>query len=457
MKLALAVTTMPNFPLPNSLLKVFKRLESKGFQVYLVGGCVRDYLRGKTPTDYDLTSDATPEEIITTFADYTVIKTGIRHGTVTIIIDSHLVEITTHRIEGPYSDSRHPDSVDYSRRIEDDLARRDFTINAMAYHPATGIIDPYGGKNDLKSGLIRCVGNPTIRFKEDALRILRGLRFQSVLGFKIEKDTFRAMQTASAKLQKISEERIAKEMTGLLCGENVKATLIQGIGIIGEFIPELLLTINFDQKNPYHCHDLLTHLAITVASIKAESHLRWTMLLHDLGKPSTFLIDSDGVGHFYGHAKKSVELANLILNRLKFPKEMLKHILLLIKYHDTPIEADEKIVKRWLNRLGEKRFRDLLEVKKADCLAQDQQYRYRLDAIKEVEILIDSILKEAACFSLKNLAVDGNDLIHLGLKPGPEIGQTLNHLLEMVIDQKIKNTKTSLLKHVKKENPKNVN
>ena len=244
------------FNLPDYLIKIFHRLESKGFKVYLVGGCVRDFLRGKIPMDFDLTSDATPEEIIEIFVDYPVIETGIRHGTVTIIANSHPIEITTHRTEGSYSDSRHPDCVHYSKKVEDDLSRRDFTINALAYHPEKGIIDPYGGRDDLENHIIRSVGNPKIRFKEDALRILRGLRFQSVLGFKIEENTFKSMKAASPGLKKISVERIAKEMNGLLCGDNVKETLIQGITIIGEFIPELLSTIDFDQKNPHHCHDL---------------------------------------------------------------------------------------------------------------------------------------------------------------------------------------------------------
>ncbi len=444
--------------LPDYLIKIFDRLESNGFKAYLVGGCVRDSLLGKKAIDFDLSSGASPEEIIGIFNDYSVIKTGIDHGTVTIIADSHPIEITTHRIEGPYSDSRRPDSVSYSTKIDDDLGRRDFTINAIAYHPQTKmIIDPYGGQADLGKQIIRAVGDPQVRFNEDALRILRGLRFQSVLGFDIEETTFKAMKDASAKLKKISVERIAKEMNALLCGKNVQETLIQGIGIIGVFIPELMPTIAFDQKNPYHCHDLLTHIAITVAAVKACINLRWTMVLHDLGKPSTFSIDEKGIGHFYGHSQKSVEMAQVVLNRLKLPKERIKTILLLIKYHDTPIEASQKSIKRWLNRLGQSTFCDLLEVKKADCLGQDPHFHWRLEQLANLQALVDQVLKEDACFSLKDLAINGHDLIKVGLRPGPKIGQMLKHLLELVIDQKITNDKNTLLAYVRKEISQNVN
>lgn len=435
--------------LPQAVLTVFERLEAGGYRGYLVGGCVRDFLLAKIPVDFDMTTDATPEEIKACFSDDRVIETGIRHGTVTVILAGHAIEITTHRLEGDYSDCRHPDQVIFTRKLEEDLSRRDFTMNALAYHPQQGLIDRFGGVADIRAKRIRCVGDPQKRMNEDALRILRALRFAAVLGFELEAETQRAVREKCRQLQDISAERIAAEMIKLLCGKNVKAVLLEQTEVLGVVIPELLPAENFDQNNPHHCYDILAHTAIALEHLPPVAHLRWAMLFHDLGKPETYVQDPLGIGHFYGHSKQSEIIAGFRLNALKCDKETIAKVCRLIKYHDTIIEPTKKSVKRWLNRLSEPLFYDLLEIKRADVLAQSLEYRFRLDGLAEIRQIMAEVIAEKECFSLKDLAINGHDLIALGIEDGHEIGRILRSLLDSVIDEELENSQDVLIERTK--------
>lgn len=435
--------------LPVPVETAFNQLESCGFCGYLVGGCVRDFLLNTTPIDFDMTADATPDEIKDCFSNYRVIETGIRHGTVTIIIDGLSIEITTHRVEGRYSDKRRPDEVIFTSDIAEDLARRDFTMNALAYHPQKGLIDLFGGVQDIEDQIIRCVGDPQKRMQEDALRILRALRFASVFGFKLEKETKRAIRQNCGQLKEISAERIAGELTKLICGKNAKTVLLEETEVLCVVIPELLPTKNFDQKNPYHCYDVLTHTAVALENVPPIPRLRWAMLFHDLGKPESYEEDDLGVGHFKGHSKPSEIIAHDRLMALKIDKATISQVCKLVKYHTTHIESTKKSIKRWLNRLSEPLFRDLLDIKRGDTLAKAPECYFRLENLKEIEDLLDEVLGENACFSLRDLAINGKDLIGIGFENGPEIGKMLNDLLEGVIDEKYENSKDFLITKAK--------
>jgi tRNA nucleotidyltransferase (CCA-adding enzyme) len=436
-----------NLPVP--VEKAFKQLESCGFCGYLVGGCVRDFLLATPPTDFDMTTDATPTEILACFASHRVVETGIRHGTVTVIIEGMAIEITTHRTEGDYSDSRHPDTVKFTRNLPDDLARRDFTINAMAYHPQKGLIDLFGGSQDIKNKIICCVGDPFQRMAEDVLRILRGLRFAAVLGFVLEAETRTAIRQNCGQLRHISAERIAAELDKLICGKNVKDIILTETAVLGVVIPELLPAKNFDQMNPHHCYDVLTHTAVALETLAPVPRLRWAMLFHDLGKPQTFTRDDAGVGHFKGHSKCSEAMARERLTALRISKNTIDQVCLLVKYHDTLIEADKTSVKRWLHRLSEPLFRDLIAIKRGDNLAQAPEYHSRLASLQKLEALLDQVIAEKACFSMKDLAVNGHDLIGLGITNGAEIGRILKQLLEGVIEETYQNEKDILIEKAK--------
>ena len=309
---------MPSVPLPAGVSRALTMLESAGFEAFIVGGCVRDALRGITPKDYDITTSALPEETKSVFRDWRVIETGIQHGTITVVMDGMPLEITTYRTEGTYSDNRHPDSVSFTASLREDVARRDFTMNAIAYSPTRGMIDHFGGAEDIRRGIIRCVGDPATRFREDALRMMRGIRFASVLGFAIEKNTAAAIHENKERIPTVSAERIRVELTKLLCGANVKNVLMDWWDVIGTVIPEILPMHGFDQKTPYHIYDVWEHTAVAVSNIPPDPHLRLCALLHDIGKPPSFFTDEKGVGHFYGHPAVSARMTEEILARLKY-------------------------------------------------------------------------------------------------------------------------------------------
>ncbi len=432
--------------LPERVDEILRRLESAGYEAWCVGGAVRDRLLGRTPGDWDVTTNAPPDKVLQLFAPHAA-PTGLQHGTVTVF-GGNGVEVTTYRRDGTYSDSRHPDRVEFTGSLEEDLSRRDFTVNAIALNRRLELRDPFHGREDLEKQVLRAVGEPERRFREDALRILRGLRFASKLGFAIEPDTGSALRRCAPLLEKIAVERIQVELSGLLCGDGAAAVLLAYPDVLGVFLPEILPCVGFDQHSPYHCYDVWEHTARSAAAVRPTPVLRYTMLLHDLGKPASFLLGEDGRGHFYGHWRKSVELGDRILRRLRVDNHSRKQILTLVERHDCDLAMNPRSVRRNLARYGEETVRLLLEVKRADNLAQAAAYRDRQGLLDEWEALLDQVLAEGSCFSLKQLAVKGGDLSGLGLR-GPAIGGALQTLLEQVIDNKLPNERAVLLDYVK--------
>lgn len=432
--------------IPDYALKAINILEEAGFEAYIVGGCVRDMLMGKEINDIDITTSATPEETKQAFSLFRTIDTGIKHGTVTVIIDHLPLEITTYRIDKGYSDGRRPDSVAFTKSLYEDLARRDFTVNAIAYNPKTGLIDPFDGEYDIKNMIMRCVGDAEKRFTEDSLRILRGLRFSSTLGFTLESETMRAAIECRHLLKNVSAERIYIELSKILCGKDIRRVLLTYPDIFEEILPETVRMNGFDQKNFHHIYDVWAHTAAVTASIEPVPHLRFAALLHDCGKPDCFSIDSDGVGHFYKHARKSTDKAEAALTRLKSDNFTKERVTQLIKLHDTPIEPDEKVIKKKLGKYGEELFFDLIKLQRADNMGQAPDFRFRQDIYNQIESIAREIIESNQCFSLKDLAVKGNDLSVLGLK-GREIGTTLGILLNAVIEGKVENTNNALIEY----------
>lgn len=439
------------FRLPESVLEILEKLESAGYEAWCVGGAVRDLLLGREPGDWDAASSAPPEAVLAIFGA-NALPTGLKHGTVTVKTGAggRGVEVTTFRREGTYSDRRHPDRVSFTGSLEEDLARRDFTVNAMALNRRGELADPFGGQADLAGRILRAVGEPERRFGEDALRILRGLRFASRLGFAIEPGTAAALRRCAPLLGEIAPERIREELTGILCGEHVPEVLLGYPDVLGAVLPEILPCMGFDQHSVYHCYDVWEHTARSIAAVPPVPVLRWTMLLHDLGKPDTFFLDGEGRGHFYGHWRKSAEHAQAILDRLRFDNRSRQTILTLVERHDCELPLSEKSVRRNLARYGEETLRLLLEVKRADNLAQAERYRDRQVLIRQWEEMLELVLAEGACFSLKQLAVRGGDMTDLGLR-GPAVGRALEALLDLVIDEKLPNDRAILLDYTKEK------
>lgn len=436
---------------PETVVWIIQKLEQCGWQAYAVGGCVRDSLLGRQPEDWDICTSAQPQETERCFAGCPVIKTGVQHGTVTVLIEGKPYEITTFRIDGAYLDHRRPDSVQFIRELKQDLMRRDFTINAMAFHPQKGLIDYFHGKEDLKAGMIRCVGDPLQRFSEDGLRILRALRFAAVYGFQIEKDTAQAAHEKRELLKHIAAERIQAELCRLLLGDSVEEMLLEFHDVLSVFIPQIAQTVGFEQHNPHHNLDIWGHTAESVSQAPKEQTLRLCMLLHDIGKPACYSCDEAGVGHFRGHAAISAEAAADVLRRLRFDRRTIHDVTELIHYHDAELGCAEKAVRRWLFRLGETQLCRLLEVKRADALAQSPEFRFeKLNFLNDYKSMAEKILLSGQCLSLKQLAVDGRDLIAAGIREGWQIGAALNWCLEQVLEETLPNEKEALLAAVKK-------
>ena len=432
--------------IPEHVKEILSRLEEAGYEAWCVGGAVRDALLGREPGDWDVTSDAPPEAVLTLFAPQ-ALPTGLKHGTVTVG-DGRGVEITTFRRDGAYLDSRHPDHVEFTACLEEDLARRDFTVNAIAVNLRGEAADPFGGREDLARRVLRAVGEPEKRFQEDALRILRGLRFASRLGFAIEPDTAAALRRCAPLLGHIAPERLRTELTGILCGDHVLETLLDYPDVLGTFLPEILPCVGFDQHSVYHCYDVWEHTVRAVAAAEPLPVLRYALLLHDLGKPETFTLDEEGRGHFYGHWRRSVPLAEAVLDRLRMDNRSKKMILTLVERHDAPLTLSEKAIRRALGRYGEETLRLLLAVKRADNLAQAEAYRDRQTLIQQWEDMLNLVKQSGDCFSLNHLAVRGGDLTALGLR-GPDVGRTLRELLEQVMDEKLPNDREALLEYVR--------
>lgn len=435
--------------IPQEARAVLQRMEQAGYAAHLVGGCVRDLLRGAVPEDWDMTTSARPEQVMALFGAQAV-PTGLRHGTVTVRQGAWNFEVTTYRVDGIYLDGRHPEQVRFTTQLSEDLQRRDFTVNAMAMDSAGHVIDLFGGCADLQQGILRCVGVPEARFQEDALRILRALRFSAVLGLELERETAEALHRSAPLLKQVAMERVQAELLKLLCGKNVVQVLLESPDVLGVVLPEILPSVRCDQRNYHHCYDVWEHIARSVGYIAPEGVLRMSMLLHDLGKPACMTVDAQGVGHFKGHAEESCRLGQEILSRLRFDHVSTARILTLVKWHDVPIEPTERAMKRALYRLGVQGVRDLLQVKRADNLAQAPEFLGRQQQIDALEQLLECVLAQNACFSLRQLAVNGNDLIALGYQ-GREIGAQLQNLLEAVLEGVLPNERSTLLAAAKKE------
>lgn len=436
--------------LPPHAARVLELLEQSGFEAWCVGGCIRDSLLGLVPGDWDVASSARPEETKACFRDFRTVDTGIAHGTVTVLMEGKPVEITTFRSDGAYSDARHPDSVCFSRRLEDDLSRRDFTVNALAYHPQRGLRDPFGGLTDLEHRLLRCVGQPERRFSEDALRVLRCLRFASVLGFFIEPATLRAAQESKGLLRAVSWERIREELSKLLCGKNAAPVLRQNSGVLFSILPELAPMETCTQETKYHCFDVWEHTLHALAAAPPESVLRWAALLHDSGKPAAKCFSGDGTAHFYGHARNSESLAQAVLSRLRFSNREREAVCTLIRYHGEPLPIPEKRLKKLLGLLGRDRVFQLFALMRADLSAKEPSlYPVRVRDIGQSEALARTILDRGDCLSLKNLAVHGGDLIQLGYPQGSRLGRALDTLLDEVTSGSLPNEKRPLLERAR--------
>ena len=433
--------------LPQEVKNVLLRLESAGFAAYAVGGCVRDTLRGVTPHDYDITTAARPEAVLALFEGY-AIPTGLQHGTVTVRMAGESFEVTTFRADGPYTDHRRPDSVAFSDSLQEDLRRRDFTVNAMAMDVRGQVYDFHGGEADLRAGILRCVGDAEQRFNEDALRILRCLRFASVLGFAIEPETAAAVENCAPLLRHIAAERIREEMTKLLCGQNVVEILLRYPSVFAVFLPEILPCVGFDQQNVHHLYDVWQHTAHAVGNAPKDPLLRWTLLLHDLGKPECFTVDEAGQGHFYGHDALGAELAADIAQRLRFDKKSAERTELLIARHMRQIEPTDKAVGRVLRQIGEEALRQLLAVKRADASACHPDFAWQTGHLDEVEAVLDKLLAKDTCFTLRDLAIDGHDLMALGLQ-GSAIGQALNAALDAVVEGELPNEREAMIRWIK--------
>ncbi len=433
--------------LPENALHCIHFLENAGYPCYAVGGCVRDALLGLTPHDYDLCTAATPDRIKEIFKDLPHIHAGEKHGTIGIIFpQGEVYEITTFRTEGTYGDSRHPDWVSFVTDIEKDLARRDFTVNAMAYSPIRGFADPFGGREDLKRHCLRAVGDPQRRFSEDALRILRGVRFSVTYGLEVEESTRNAMFRLAPTMEHLARERVFDELCKLIL--HIDAEEMAAFApVLTQVIPELATAVGFDQHNPHHIYDIYAHTAHVVEATPKVLPLRWAALLHDVGKMDTFTIDDNGIGHFYGHADRSAEIADTILRRLKAPNELREKAILLIRWHMIKIEPTKKCVRRWLSRLGYETFADLLTLKEADMGSKGTGKPTEISQFNELRRLAAQIQAENACLTLKDLAVNGHDLMALGYK-GPEIGQRLQQLLDAVLDEQVTNEKDPLLHYI---------
>ncbi len=431
--------------------RAMEQLEAHGYEAYAVGGCVRDSLLGRSPNDWDLTTSALPDQTLACFENCRTVEIGKQHGTIAVILEGETLEITTYRVDGDYADNRHPLSVTYSRNLSDDLSRRDFTVNAMAYHPARGLVDLFGGREDLVKKVIRAVGDPKRRFEEDGLRILRAIRFASVLGFELEAETDREVHACRHLLTNIAHERIREEFCKLLLGRGAVRILRDYRDVIAVFLPELAPTFDFLQNSKYHCYDVWEHTLHALEQTASDSlDVRLAILLHDVGKPHCYTEDADG-GHFKGHADHSVRLSEQLLRRLRFDNATVAKVLTLVRYHDVPIIPETKYVKRAILRFGEEGLFDFLEVFRCDRLAHHPDHCELPEFLSAVPRLVEEIREENACLSLKALAVNGEDLLSLGYRPGRALGETLNALLSAVIDEELPNEREALLAHAEEQ------
>lgn len=437
--------------MPVKVNQIIKSLMANGYEAYAVGGCVRDSILGREPDDWDITTSARPEQVKEIFSR--TIDTGIQHGTVTVMLDHEGFEVTTYRIDGEYEDHRRPKGVEFTALLAEDLRRRDFTINAMAYNDEEGVVDIFGGVEDLERKLIRCVGEPEERFMEDALRILRAVRFSAQLGFRIEERTKEVIRKLAPTLKDISAERIQVELVKtLVSGQPERMKEARELGITAVILPEYDALAGVVQNNPHHSHDVEEHTLKALENVEADKVLRLTMLLHDIGKPAMRTTDGKGIDHFKRHEALGEKMAHDILRRLKFDNDTIRKVTGLIRFHDYRIAADSRSVRRAMNKIGEELFPLYEKVRRADTLAQsDYRREEKLKNLDEIEAVRKEIQEKKECYSLKDLAVTGRDLIAAGVPQGKEVGECLNRLLNIVLDSPEKNSKESLLEIIEKE------
>ena len=429
-------------------LAVLDALEGAGFQAVLVGGCVRDALRGAVPRDYDAATSARPEEMRQVFAGWKTADAGFRHGTLTVFSGGLGVEVTSFRAEGPYSDRRRPDGVRFTRSLEADLGRRDFTVNAMAWGRG-GLTDRFGGREDLAAGVIRCVGCPALRFQEDALRLLRGLRLAAQLEFSLHPDTAAALRDSLPLLDWVSRERVFQELSRLVCAPGARQVLLDFPQAAVRIFPELAPAVGFDQRSPYHCFDVYTHCVRAMGAVSPRLTLRLAALLHDAGKPAVFAPDAQGVGHFPGHAKAGAELALAALGRLRADAASRDRTAALIARHGMRLPVQERVVRRWLSRLGPELFFDLMELDRADNAAKRPEMALPTEHWLALDALARQILARAPCLTLRDLEVDGRDALAAGLR-GPAVGRALAALLEAVVEERLPNRREILLRELER-------
>lgn len=433
--------------IPQDAALILRLCRQAGHQAYVVGGCVRDALLGRTPQDWDICTSATPQEMLRIFDGYRVVETGLKHGTLTVVLGHTPYEVTTFRVEEGYADHRHPDQVRFVHDVREDLARRDFTVNAMAWSPEEGLVDAFGGQEDLRVGIIRCVGDAATRFGEDALRILRALRFAAAYGFRIDGDTSAAIHALQPTLRHVAAERIRVELGKLLCGRSAAEILRQYPDVLHTILPETRAMYGFEQHTPYHRYDVWEHTLHALDAAPAEEILRWALLLHDTGKPEAFTLDAAGVGHAYGHGKISAEKAESAMARLKMDRATWEDVTSLVEKHDMPLPVERKLMKRCLRQLGERRLRLLIRLQCADALGTGNCLREEAEQLARARFqLLDELLAEDACVSLKQLQVNGRDLLAAGHPAGKALGQTLERLLEEVMEETLPNQREALLR-----------
>lgn len=437
--------------LPEKVKLIIQRITDAGYEAYAVGGCIRDSLLMRTPDDWDITTSANPYQVKSIFER--TVDTGIKHGTVTVLMGGEGFEVTTYRIDGEYEDSRHPREVVFTPSLEEDLKRRDFTINAMAYNEKDGLVDVFDGMGDIQRGLIRCVGNPLERFSEDALRIMRAIRFSAQLGYRIDEPTKEAIRQLAPDLKRISAERIQTELVKLVISPHPEYLRIAyELGITKVILPEFDMCMETSQNNPHHCFGVGDHILESMKAVSADRILRLAMLFHDIGKPETITVDEEGISHFHGHPVISEEIGRKVLKRLKFDNHTIDQVTRLVKYHDYFVEPSQRCVRRAIMKVGEDIFPLLLQVKKADMEAQSSyRQKDKEENLKAVSQIYEQILAQKQCVSLKTLAVSGKDLMEqTGMIPGKQIGEVLKYLLDFVVEEPSRNQKDILLKEAER-------
>lgn len=440
--------TISRICIPDEVRNILNILNNSNYKAYVVGGAVRDSILGRKVHDWDICTSATPDEMMTAFKDLRIIETGLQHGTITVLINDIPIEVTTFRIDGKYSDNRRPDNVTFTDDLTEDLRRRDFTMNAIAYNPTIGIVDPFDGIGDIEERAIVCVGSAKDRFKEDALRILRALRFAGQLNFTLDSDITKEIKNLYMLLSNISIERINSEFCKIVKTDMINVIVLQYPELSKLLIPELEDMRGFKQNNPYHEFDVLYHTIMALRRSETKDLIiRLAILFHDIGKPFSYQDDDDGYRHFKGHGRISAEIAEKIMSRMKFDNDTKDKVAELIYYHDATFQVGKKYVKRWLNKIGEEQFRRLLVLRRADIMGQKLNYeKSRIDKVNKMESVLDEVKRDNECFSLKDLAINGDDLIQLGYKPGKELGNVLRMLLDEVIDGNVDNDRDELIK-----------